>query len=249
MFEAASGEGGSPIEARRASPVSPLARRAIVAVLLLLAGLSFAALYRILSGTEHHSFSASAVAPASARVTAGKTYDLAVAGGIRALKRRGANVASAECEWSSSGSAIQALSVAVEAGDTKATNQVASFVARVTGDLHVDCAGWGVMFIDDADNAGGDTAGWCLVASAVLLALGAGLGVSALRSAYETAVAVPDSAGAAGDDDDVEGFVYAGSAAVHPSAVHPGGTQDDRPSLARAHDLEVRDADGGDVGP
>ncbi|MDT4945795.1 MAG: hypothetical protein QOH14_2528 [Pseudonocardiales bacterium] len=199
--------------------------KAGVAVGLLIAGLVCAALFRIVSGTEHHAYSSGAVPPASSGVTAGNTYHLSVPGGVQALQKRGASVAAAQCTWSTGGSANQVLTATPEGAGTKATNVVASFIAPYTGDIHVDCAGWGAMYIDDADNSPADSSGWFLVLAVVTLTLGVGMALSSLRSAAGRASSSAD--GSPGEDDEVERFVH---------AVH-----------VRSQDGEVGAADGDDV--
>lgn len=207
-----------------------VARRALTAIALLVAGLVLAGLYRVLSGTEHTAFASGGVPPAADHVTEGKTYELSVPGGVRTLQRRGADVTSPECQWSAAGSGAQVLQAQASGSDTKAINVVATFVAPVTGDITVSCAGWGAMFIDDADSAPADVAGWLLILGVIALTVGVGLGVSALRSAGESAGrAGGESAGTAGEDDEVERFVH---------VVH-----------VRSQDPEVAGADPGDVAP
>ena len=190
-----------------------------------------AGLYRVLSGTEHTAYAAGGVPPATAHVTEGKTYGLSVPGGVSTLRKRGADVNSPECQWSAAGTGTQVLQAQAGGPDTKAINVVATFVSPVTGDIAVSCAGWGAMFIDDADSTPADVAGWLLVLAVVALTAGVGLGVSALRSAGGIAgnrVGEPaGSAGFAGEDDEIERFVH---------VVH-----------LRSQDPEVGDTDSGDV--
>jgi hypothetical protein len=195
--------------------------RAAVATGLIIAALLLGALYRILSGTEHHSFDKGAVAPNSARVTLGQTYTLSVPDGVRALTARGVEVKTPQCEWSVDGSASQALTVVAAGEGTKAINVVATFVSPYTGDIHVDCLGWGSMFVDDADNASADYAGWFLLLATISLTAGVALGLAALRSAGV------DSDRAAREDDEIERLVH---------AVH-----------VRSEDHEVPRRDGDDV--
>ena len=202
-------------------------RRAVAAIALLVAGLVLAASYRVVSGTEHTAYASGGEPPPSSHVTEGTTYGLSVVGGVRALQQRGANVTSPECQWSAPGGAGQVLQAQASGPDTKATNVVATFVSPVTGDITVTCAGWGSMYIDDADNAPADGAGWLLVLAVLALMVGVGLGVSALRGAVATAGQAGLSAGTAREDDEVERFVH---------VVH-----------VRSEDPEVRDADAGDV--
>jgi len=198
------------------------ATRAAVATGLIIAAVLLGALYRIISGTEHHAFAQGAVAPNTSHVTRGQSYTLSAAGGVTALKARGVDVSTAQCEWSTGGTASQALVVAAAGASTKATNVVGTFVAPFTGDIHVDCLGWGPMFLDNADGAAGDTAGRLLLLATITLTIGVALGMSALRGAGV------DSERAAREDDEIERLVH---------AVH-----------VRSEDREVSGADGGDVG-
>jgi hypothetical protein len=203
---------------------SPIAGRAIIATILLLGGLGLTAAYRVLSGAERQSYSAGALAAATYHVTAGKTYELSVPGGVAALKKSGADIATAQCEWSSAGSGTRVLPATASGSDTKAIDVVATFTAPDTGEIHVDCSGWGAMYIDNADNAAGDAAGWFLVLGVIALAVGVGLGVSALRLAGEE---VSSSRRPTREDDEIERLVH---------AVH-----------VRSQDSEVADTDRGDV--
>lgn len=214
----------SPLTTSRSA--SSIGRRAAVAAVLLLLGIGFAAAYRVISGTQHQAFSAGAVPPASSQVTEGKTYQLAVPGGVSGLKKRGLDVSTPQCEWSVDGSGSQVLQVAAGGADTKAINVVATFISPVTGAIRVDCAGWGPMYIDNADNTPADVAGWFLVLSVIALAIGAGLGVSALRMAGEHGGSLRR---ASREDEEIERFVH---------AVHVG-----------SEDTEVLDSHPGDVGP
>lgn len=164
----------------------PVPRRGVrpaVAAAVLLAGIVCAALARLVAGTEQHSYSPGAVAPASVRVTEGHLYRLAVPGGVTALTRRGVDVTTPRCSYLAGGGVARPLTVQAAGADTKATDEVGTFVAPVGGNLHVDCLGWGPLFVDDADDAAPDVSGWLLVATTVLLTVGAGLALSAARSA------------------------------------------------------------------
>ena len=197
-------------------------RWAAVATGLIIATVLLGALYRILSANEHHAFAAAAVAPNTAHVTLDKTYTLATPGGVPALLARGVDVNTAQCEWSVGGSGSQALTVSAAGEFTKATNVVGTFVAPFTGDLRIDCLGWGPMFVEDADDTSGDNAGWLLLLATITLTLGVALGLAALRSAGV------DSVRSAREDDEVERFVH---------AVH-----------VRSEEHEVARADDSDVG-
>lgn len=161
-------------------------------MLLLVGGLILGALFRIVSGTEHHAFSMGSPSPEPVHLTADREYTLAIPGGVQAALERGvAQVPGTdggsarlalECNYARGGGSTQALSVSAESVDTKATNDVGTFVAPATGTLRIDCAGLGAMYVDDADGAT-DPAGWLLVGAIVALTIGAGLGLSVLRRA------------------------------------------------------------------
>lgn len=196
-------------------------------VVLLLAGIVFAGLYRITAGTEAHAFAPGAVPPATVRVTSGDQYLISVPGGVAALQRRGTNPSTLTCQWSAPGAASRALEIQAAGAGTKATNAVASFTAPVTGAVHVDCTGWGAVFVDDADNAPGDLSGLYLVLCVFAFTLGAGLALSALRARF--VAAHPASARPAGDDEEIERLVHV--------------------VRVRSKDGEVADPDRGDVTP
>jgi hypothetical protein len=170
--------------------------KAVVAVLLLLGGLVSAATWRFVGASEHQAYSPGATPPAKVHVTINKTYHLAVPGGVGALKAAGvAEIASSsggssvlglQCVWSVNGTQGQTLPVSSETVDTKAVDTVGAFVAPASGMMHIRCDNWGTMFVPDADGHPGDPAGWYLILSIVLLTVGAGLGLSALRSGSAT---------------------------------------------------------------
>jgi hypothetical protein len=197
--------------------------RAAAATGLIIAALLFGALYRIVSGTEHHAYAPGAVAPNTVHVTIGKNYLLSAAGGVKELQARGADVATPQCEWSVGGAASQALSVTAAGAATKATNVVGTFVGPYTGDLHIDCLGWGPMFVDDADDSAPDAAGWLLLLATVMLTAGVVLALATLRASGERSQRPPR------EDDEIERLVHAVR----------GRTADD----------EVLGTDGGDVRP
>jgi hypothetical protein len=202
-------------------------RRATVAALLIAAGIVLCGLYRVLSGTEHHAFSADALPPKSVHVTAGTTYHLAVHGGVDALIKRGAVLSAPQCDWSVGDNAPDALTVSAYDANTKATDAVGTFIAPFTGNLRITCAGWGPIFVDDADNSSSDVAGWMLFFGVIALTLGGALAVAAWRASSE-ARAAAWSDGAAGEGDQIERGADI--------------------ELVRVGDIEVGSPDGGDVG-
>jgi hypothetical protein len=198
-----------------------------VAVVLLVVGILLAGLYRVTSGTERHAYSSDAVPPSTVHVTVGHTYLISVPGGVSALQDHDLSPSGLRCEWSSGGAASQLLNVQLYGPDSKATDAIGTFGAPVNGDIHVDCIGWGAVFVDDADDAGGDLAGLFLVLCVVALTLGAALGLSALR--MRQARATRHSARAASENDEIERLVH---------LVH-----------VRSEDGEVPGPDRGDVRP
>jgi hypothetical protein len=177
-----------------------------VAAALVLIGLGSWGLWRVLSGSENLPFAQDASPPASSHVTKDHTYSLAVPGGVEAMLAAGVPTANSgskiglQCHWSPSAGETRSLEVDAESISTKATNTVGHFVSPITGRFHVDCDGWGAMFIPDADDRPSDTSGWALVIAIVALTAGAGLGLSGLRTAW-------DRSRSAREDDEVEGFV------------------------------------------
>jgi hypothetical protein len=159
------------------------ATRAALAAVALLVGVTCAGLAWVFATTESHAY-AHGPAPQSVHVSSGHHYLLSVPGGYRALVNR-ANVQAPQCTYtpdSADGSAAT-LPLAVEpfGGDTKATNAVAAFVAPTTGEVHVECLGWGAVFVDDADDSGFDVYTLLVAVASVALLAAVGLGLSALR--------------------------------------------------------------------
>lgn len=197
--------------------------------MLLLSGVVFAGLSRISAGTERHSYSPSAVPPANVQVTAGHTYLVSVPGGVTALSNHDLSASGLRCEWSATDSAAQPLDVSLYGPDSKATNAIGSFVAPASGAIHVDCVGWGTVFVDDADNASGDVAGLLLVLCIVAFALGSALGLSALRS-HQLAHSA-ESARSADEDDEIQRLVDVVHArSENDGAGFDGESEDDEPA-------------------
>lgn len=157
-------------------------RSTVAAVVLILGGLLLLGLYRLIGGTEQHAYAPGATPPNGVHLTAGHVYRLAVPGGVKALNAHGLAQSTLRCTVAGQDGAFVPLTVAPESDDTRATNVVASFTAPISGAAHVDCTGWGAMFVDDADGAPADVAGWCLLASILALTIGVGLALSAARS-------------------------------------------------------------------
>ncbi len=154
-------------------------RKGGCAVGLVIAAVLFAGLYRVANGVEKHSYNAGAVPPMTVSLTAGHIYEISVPGGRKALQDRGVSASQAQCSWSQGAQTEQVLTVTVLSADVRPTHAIATFVAPVSGEVHIDCAGWGAVYVDDADNSGWDYAGLFLVLTAVFLTLGVALGLSA----------------------------------------------------------------------
>jgi hypothetical protein len=161
---------------------APAHRRAVAATALTITAVVLFGLYRIGNGSEHHAYSSGTLPAATARLNAGTTYHLAVRGGVDEIARRGGSLAAPPCVWSVADGASQGLTVSVENAQTKAVNTVASFVAPASGDIRIECPGWGAVFVDDAEDSASDAAGWFLALGTLALAIGVPLGLSALRA-------------------------------------------------------------------
>lgn len=195
--------------ARRGAPT-----RAVAAVVTLLLGLAMLGFWRVVSGTQNLPFDKGATPPSSVQVTKGREYALAVPGGVRALIAHGMPTRSTgdqqlvvlECTWSPASerftSARSPLTVQAETSTTKAENDVGHFYAPITGRIHVDCAGWGPMFVPNSDNRAHDWAGTALLLATILLTIGGALALSELRVAVERARVRSPSA--VGGDEQVE---------------------------------------------
>jgi hypothetical protein len=192
----------------------------VIAAVLLLLGIGCAAGYRVAASGEHHSFAASGVPPASSEVTTGKTYFVAVPGGVDAFRRAGLDADHLQCQWAAPDAGAQLLAVVPLGSSTKATDAIATFLAPYTGRMSVTCVGWGPVFIDDADDAPADYAGVLLLLATIGFTLGVPIALAALRNRRRS-VRPPS------EDEEVERLVH---------VVH-----------VRAEDEEVLGTDGGDV--
>jgi hypothetical protein len=206
-----------PAPSSRASRSRDLAP---LSVLLLGVGVVFAVLYVVFNGSEHHSFNAGALAPDTVHVTAGKTYEISTPGGVKAIAKRGGDPNTVSCSYTVSNGASAPLTVAALGTGTRTTHAIATFLAPVTGRIHVDCQGLaGGTYVDNSDDAATDYSGLFILLSVFAFTGGAGFGMSAL---YRRSTA------RLREDDEVEGGV-------------------DGSYLSR-EDEEVLGPDGGDIG-
>src|SRR5215475_10954867 len=147
--------------------------RGVIAVVLLVAATLFGGLYRVADGVEKHSYNSGAVPPDTVKLTQGRTYQISVPGGRKALASRGISTG-----------VRQNLSVTPLSSDVRPTNTIATFVSPVSGLVHLDCGPWGAVYVDNADNAGWDYAGLFLLLTAICLTLAVALGLSALYARH-----------------------------------------------------------------
>src|SRR5213080_3623067 len=125
-------------------------RRGVIAGALIAATVLLAGLYRVAGGTEHHSYNAGAVPPMTVKLTNGHTYEISVPGGRDALKKRGISTQVAQCSWTQGSSGKRVLKVTPLSADVRATHAIATFTSPVSGTVHIDCAGWGAVYVDGA---------------------------------------------------------------------------------------------------
>ena len=177
-----------------------LRHRGFFAVVLVVAAALFAGLYRVADGAEKHSYNSGAVPPTTVRLTQGHSYEISVPGGRDALANRGIATAQAQCSWSQEGRPDEVLNVTAISAGVRPTHAIATFVAPVSGQVHINCPEWGAVYVDDSDDSGWDYAGLFLVLTAICLTLGVALLLSALYAR---------SAGRSRDDDEVEAGVAA----------------------------------------
>lgn len=154
-----------------------------IGVALVILGLGAWALSRLIAGNEAHSY-ARGEAPYAVQVQARHQYAIAVRGGVRTELKEGLEPTALTCSASSPRIGSISLAVQAEKADTKAINQIGTFTAPVTGALHIDCAGLGTVFVDDATDAGTDWAGVAVLLAALLLGVGAPLTLSAARRSF-----------------------------------------------------------------
>ena len=160
--------------------------RPAIAVLLVVLGLGLCVLWRIASGTEQHSWDRGAVAPADVELTVGHSYAISIPGGVATETENHVSPNSLMCAATAPGIGTQQLTLAAEPDDSKATEQIASFVSPVTGSVDVSCRRLTSVFVDDSDGAGFDFAGVVLWLGVLALAVGLPIGLSVLRESLPT---------------------------------------------------------------
>ena len=158
--------------------------RGVIAVVLLVAAALFGGLYRVADGVEKHSYNSGAVPPDTVKLTQGRTYQISVPGGRKALASRGISTSVGQCSVTQQSGVSQNLSMTPLSSDVRPTNTIATFVSPVSGLVHFDCGPWGAVYVDNADNAGWDYAGLFLLLTAICLTLAVALGLSALYARH-----------------------------------------------------------------
>jgi hypothetical protein len=191
-------------------PRSATSRKAFAGVVLLVLGLGLLAVYRLTISSARHSYAPGAIAPTYVTVTAAETYSIAIPNGVQAERDLGLNPRALRCTINIPGQQPIQLKITPEPAGTKAINQIATFVAPVSGQVHIDCAGASPVFVDNADDAAPDRSGLFLVLATIMLAIGGPLTLSAWRGR---------SARRAAQDDEVQGLVDGADPVVEHSEV------------------------------
>jgi hypothetical protein len=170
----------------------PTAPRGLASgALLVLAGLVCWVLYVVQSGHEAKSYAHGGPPPNYVQLKAGHTYGISIPDGVNAEAREGLDPSALHCTASVTGEAPGALAVVAEHSDSKAIDQIGSFVAALNASEHIDCTGIGSVYVDGAEDAGTDWSGTWLVLAMLALAIGIPLALSGLR-AGPTVPATPD---------------------------------------------------------
>lgn len=164
------------------APRPALSRAVLAGPLLVIVGVACWVLFVLQSRSEQHAFNGGANPRDFVRVAAGRTYAIAIHGGVRRLTQLGLNPEQLRCTAAPRGGAPQVLRLTTETSDTKANNQIATFVAGVSGDVQVRCSGIGAVYVDNAEDSPFDWSGLWLVLASLTLVVGLPLMLSALRS-------------------------------------------------------------------
>lgn len=156
-------------------------RALVCGIVVVLAGTACWALYGLQAGRERRAYTHAGAPPAHVQLTARHTYWLSVPGGVRHLDKVGVQVSSLQCTAAGAGQTPGALSVTPQGKDTKATDEIASFFSGITGQVHIECAGVGAVFVTGGAADGFDWAGLWLILASVLLVIGIPLTLSGRR--------------------------------------------------------------------
>jgi hypothetical protein len=163
------------------APRAGSVRALVCGIVVVLAGTACWALYGVQAGREHRAYTHGGAPPAYVQLNAGHTYWLSVPGGVRHLDKVGVQVSSLQCTAAEAGQTPVALSVTPQSKGTKATDEIASFFAGITGRVHIECAGTGAVFVSGGSADGFDWSGLWLILASVLLVIGIPLTLSGRR--------------------------------------------------------------------
>jgi hypothetical protein len=188
-----------------------LPRPLVLGPLLILVGLLCWALYVHQTNTEHHAYAHGGNPPTYVQLHMGKTYGIAIHGGVHREIQLGLAPGSVQCTAAQPGEAPGPLDVTAEAQDTKATDRIASFVSGIDGVVHVQCSGIGAVYLDNAADAAYDWSGFFLVLASLALLVGLPLALSGLRTMFSGID--PTAAG---------GLEFAGDREAHMVGTGPG---------------------------
>jgi hypothetical protein len=151
-------------------------------VLLIIVGLLSWILYVVRAGDERHAYAHGGAPPDYVEVHSGHTYWIAIPGGVHTESDEGLDPSALRCTAAISGQGPTPLVLSAEGTQSKATDQIASFVAGLSAQVHVDCTGIGSVYVDNAADAGTDWSGLWLVLAGLALAIGLPLTLSGLRT-------------------------------------------------------------------
>jgi hypothetical protein len=165
-------------------PRSRLPRSLVAGPLLIILGLVCWALYVRQTNSEHHAYAHGGNPPTYVQIHAGKSYGIAIHGGVQREIRLGLAPGSVQCTAARRGQSPGPLDVTAETQDTKATDRIASFVSGINGVVHVECSGIGAVYLDDADDAAYDWSGFFLILASLALLTGLPLALSGLRTVF-----------------------------------------------------------------
>lgn len=168
-----------------------MSRATLAGPVLVLVGVVCWVLFVVQSRSQHLSFSSAASPPQSVRVVAGHTYSIAIHGGVRRLAELGIESSALHCTIAQTGQPPRALQLTAESSDSKANNQIATFVSAVSGDVQIRCTNIGAVYVDNAADASFDWSGLWLVLASLSLVIGLPLTLSLLRGTTRRA---PESA-------------------------------------------------------
>ena len=158
-------------------------RSVVVGVLLIVLGLGSWSLYVRQSGNEPHAYARAGDPPTYVQLKAGETYLISIRGGINRELALGVDPSALQCTAARPGQSRGALRLEAYEPGTKAMDAIASFASAITGSVHLECAGIGPVFVDDAEDSPFDWSGLWLVLTSIALAAGLPLTLSGLRRA------------------------------------------------------------------